>query len=170
MIDPNVLYFPMNIVQIIALIASDLGEEELDPKDRLNILKRPLRPEDKTQSIGITPLDWSPELGTRQMGHGRAEPMLQQYRILVQGMVKSGSEEEAIHKHSVLSYLIRQMLYRDKALEVGLSELSVSLGGSVEKFARKDVLTQDYGNNDVDKKFVYLSATEFLVETTTINY
>lgn len=154
--------FPNNIIGIL----KDRGEIFMP---NVFTFRRPLRPSDPEESIGFYPATWEPDERSHEIGHAAPfEPTLQKYLIGAQAFVKDGDEERGLARHSVLSKMIRTMLYRDEPLRVGLSMLSVSMNGSVESARRWGIRSQRYLNNELDGSFLYLSTLEFWLETETV--
>lgn len=164
MIPSDTLVFPNNIVDLVAV-----RSELLDPD--LFVIKRPLRNSDPNQSIGISAVVWQPDDDSMEMrggGPGPSEPTLSTYRLAVQGFVKDMDEVRGLATHSVMSKLIRNMLYRDAPLRIGLSSLSTSMSGVTERAQRWGVATQRYYSNEIEGSWLYLSTLEFWLETETI--
>lgn len=161
MLNATEAVFPNNVVLLMAV-----AFESIDPD--LTILKRPLRPTDPNQSIGIFGSLWDPDDQSLEIGHRfLGEPTLSRYQIGVQALVKDGDEERGLATHSVFSKRIRSVLYRNQALSVALAGLYVSDDSSREAVSRWGIRTQRYMNNDVEGKFVYLSTLDYWIETET---
>jgi hypothetical protein len=77
-------------------------------------------------------------------------------------------EERGLATHSVLSKMVRSMLYRDDALRVGLLALSVVMNGSTERTKRYGVNRQNFVSNELSGSWLYLSTLEFQLETETV--
>lgn len=166
MISGNETVFPNNAVNLIAARAAQF----IDPPD-LTVLKRSLRPSDPIESLGIYSAFWNPNESSFEMRGGNPtipEPTLQQYSIFIEAFIKDMDEPRGLAKHSVLSMLVRAMLYRDASLLVSLRALSVSVNGITERTARLGVRTQRYSSNEIEGAFLYLSVIEFFLETETI--
>jgi hypothetical protein len=159
MITADESVFPNNVVELL-----EISFQGIDPD--LTVLKRPLRPSDPNQCIGVFPALWQPEEDSLEMGHSAPhEPTLAQYQIGIQAFVKDGDEIRGLAIHSILSKRVRGVLYRDQALRVALQSLYVSDGVSTESLRRWGVRTQRYMNNDIDGKFVYVSTLDYWIET-----
>lgn len=164
MIDDSIEVFPNNVAAVIAsrikLLDSDLV-----------VLNRPPRDSDGTQVVGVFPMTWTPNEDSFEM-NGSAlaahEATLNRYLIGVMSFVKDTDEQKGIRVHSVLSKLIRTILYRDAALAVGLSALSVTMLGSTERIQRRGIQVQRYLANEVDQVFMFVSSAEYFVETETV--
>lgn len=173
MIDASTPVFPNNVLDLLFTRFSTAGV--IDPEPDLNlrvaIYKRSLRPTDAIQSVGIFPMNWNPDEESFEIRGGLpgpSFPTLGRYWIGVQGFVKDADEANGLAVHSVLSSLIKQILYHDVPLRVGLGALQVSLsGGRVESFKRSGVRIQRYLSNEIAGSFVYLTTTEFWIETET---
>lgn len=164
MIDATSPIFPNNVVSILSTRLATL-----DPD--LRVYSRPLRDSDARQSVGVFPRDWMPVLDSFEMKAvptPATEPTLSTYIIMIQAFVKDFDEIHGQAAHSVLSKMIRAMLYRDVPLRVGLAALSVSLSGSVETAKRYGIRRQDFLSNEINEDFLYLSTLEFWLETETV--
>jgi hypothetical protein len=164
--ESTAVVFPNNVVEIlktrIIMLDPDLAEATF---------KRPLRESDPHQSVGIVAANWTPNEESYEMlgaPAGRHEPTLQNYFITVQAFVRDSDEERGLAIHSVLSKMIRAMLYRDTALQVGLASLSATYGGSTESTKRWGIRQQRYFSNELQGSWLYLSNLEFWLETETI--
>lgn len=155
--------FPNNIVD---LLFARIGLIDVD----LRGFKRPLRASDPRQSYGMFGQQWIPEENSMEMGGnaGVSEPTVGRYLVGIQAFVKDTSEERGLATHSVLSKLIRSVLYRDVPLMVGLRSLSVVMNGSTERTQRFGISTQRYFSNEIAGDFLYLSTIEFWLETETV--
>jgi hypothetical protein len=160
--------YPNNVVEIIATRAA-LLDDEPDPNNRVVVLKRPLRNTDPIQSIGVFGTQWTfdPDSfefrGTPQ--HGPSEPTLQRYTLGLQAFVKDMDEVRGLYTHSVLTKMIRSMLYHDDPLRVALSALSVSMDGSTESTKRWGISQTRYLSNEISGEWLYLSTMDFWLET-----
>lgn len=165
MIDENTaVVFPNNVVSLLNTRIKLLDSG-------LCVINRPLRENDPNQSVGIVAANWLPNEESYEMRGaplGRHEPTLQNYFITVQAFIRHGDEEKGLAIHSVLSKMLRAMLYRDNALRVGLAALSASYGGSTETTKRWGVRQQRYFSNELQGSWLYLSNLEFWLETETI--
>lgn len=148
--------FPSNVVEAL--------------RDELNValgtqvelvVKRPLRPTDPDSSVGIYALDWQP--GNHEIGFH--EPTLARYQVAIQVFVKHQDEEEGSAIHTFLSKTVRTMLYRGEALRIRLSSLNETSLGVTERVQRWGVRQQRFVSNEIQGRFLYLSTTEFWIET-----
>jgi len=164
-IPSDTLCFPNNVVDLVAARSQLLDSD-------LFVIRRPLRDSDPNESIGVFGVQWTPEEDSYEMRgapSGASEPTLQRYLITVQGFVKDMDEEAGLARHSVLSKMIRSMLYRDEPLRVGLATLSpVQMNGSTESLKRWGVRQVRYFSNELNSVWLYLSNLEFWLETETI--
>lgn len=164
MITADLSVFPNNIVELIHLRCSYIDSD-------LFITNRPLRDTDPVQAIGIFAAQWLPNEDSKEMSGGLpgpSEPTIQTYLVSVQSFVKDMDEERGLAVHSVLSKIIRSMLYRDEPLRVGLASLSVDMNGSTERTQRWGVRTQRYFSNEITGNWLYLSTLEFWLDTETV--
>lgn len=164
MINAATPVFPANVVDLISARAAFLDAD-------LFIARRPLRESDPVQAVGIFGSQWYPDEESYEMRGapaGRHEPTLQNYMIGVQAFVKDMDEERGLAAHSVLSKMIRAMLYRDEPLRVGLAALSVTMSGSTERAKRWGIRSQRFVSNELQGSWLYLSTLEFWLETETV--
>ena len=164
MINDSVQVFPNNAVVLIASKIADL-----DPD--LFVVRRPLKPDDSTQSVGVFGTQWNPDHDSYEMRglpQGRHDPSLSSYLITVQGFVKDMDEERGLAVHGVLAKVIRSMLVRNASLHVGLRSLTVVMDGSTEKAQRWGVNRQNFVSNELSGTWLYLSTSEFWLETETV--
>lgn len=165
MITSTVSVFPNNIVDSLYSAISDLDSD-------LRGYKRPLRASDPAQSFGIFGQQWQPNNDSFEMrgaySPGPTEPTLGKYLVAIQAFVKDTDEERGLATHSVLSKMIRDMLYRDADLRVELAALTVATTLSAERTQRFGISAQRYFSNEIAGDFLYLSTIEFWLETETI--
>lgn len=163
-IDNSTVVFPNNVVDLIATRVALLDSG-------LFVIKRPLRSEDPNQSVGVFGTQWLPEEDSYEMigapSPGRSEPTLSVYHLGIQAFVKDMDDERGPAVHSVLSKMIRSMLYRDAALRVALASLSVTMNSSTERTKRWGIRTQTFLSNEINKSWLYLSTLDYWLETET---
>lgn len=153
--------FPQNVVEILKLRFTLMDAD-------LFVVARPLKATDPNQSVGIIASQWVPNEESLEMrGLGSMEPTLNRYLITVQAFVKDMDEERGLNTHSVLSRLIRSILYNDAPLRQALASLSATLDGRVEAPQRWGVRQQRFFSNELDATWLYLSNLEFWLETET---
>jgi hypothetical protein len=166
-IEPSINIFPNNVIEIIHPRMKSLDAD-------LGVFKRPIRDGDPTQSVGVFPINWSPDEGTYEMdgmtttlGERRAasKPTVGIYMIGIQSFVMDTDEERGIGVHNVLAKMVRTLLYYDAPLALGLRALVESTSGRAERFQRMKVGIQRYLNNEIDGVFHYVSALECMIET-----
>lgn len=168
MITADTPVFPNNAVDLIAERAAFLDPDSVD---KITILRRPLRESDPVQSIGVFGSQWFPDeesLEMRSIPSGVQEPTLQSYLIAIQAFVKDMDEERGLATHSVLSKMIRSMLYRDEELRLRLRALTVTMQGSTERMMRWGIRSQRFLSNELSGSWLYLSTLEFWIETETV--
>lgn len=160
--------FPNNAVDLIATRLQTLDE---DPTSPLYVAKRPLRRSDPVQSVGVYASYWLPNENSYEMLGGtppRHQPTLNSYTIAVEAFIKDMDEERGLATHSLLSAMVRSMLYADAPLLLGLRSLQVTIGACTERVQRCGVRTQRYAANELKGSFLYLSTLEYWLETETI--
>lgn len=166
MIDSDTAVFPNNAVDIIATRLA-----LLDADGDVVVLKRPLRESDPVQCIGVFATLWTPNEESMEMRGvlgGNHEPTLEQYMIAIQAFVKDMDEERGLAVHSVLSEMIRSMLYRDSPLRVALGSLTTDLLGIAKRTQGWGVRNQRYFSNELSGSWVYLSTVECWLEVETV--
>jgi hypothetical protein len=168
MIENDVSCFPNNIVDILAT-----RFQAIDPD--LKVFMRPLRRSDPVQAVGVFGSLWSPDPSSMEMrgvplgtAPGRQLPTIQTYLVTVEAYIKDQDEVRGLATHSILSFLVRSMLYGDQPLRVGLAALSVASGSSIERAQRWGIRQQRFSSNEIQGAFLYLSTLEFWLETETI--
>lgn len=163
MITDSITVFPSNAISLI------MSRSQLLDSD-LFVTSRPLRNSDPVQSVGVFGVQWMPDEDSYEMrggSLGRSEPTLQTYLMTVQTFIKDMDEEKGLAVHSVLSKMVRSMLYRNDPLRVALLALSVTMNSSTERAKRFGVRTQRYVSNEIQGSWLYLSTTEVWLETET---
>lgn len=163
MIAPDEAVFPNNVVILL-----ETAFQGIDPD--LSVFKRPLRPTDPVQSIGIVAQLWDPDEESVEMrgmfSPGPSQPTLQRYLLGVQAFVKDGDEVRGLAAHSVLSNRVRGVLYRGEGLRLALQGLSATdSSGATERLQRWGIRTQRYFANEIESEWLYLSTLEFWIET-----
>lgn len=155
-------FFPYNLVELMAVPLSEID-------DQVRIVRRPIQVGDPDLCIGITPADWAPRQRSREIGHRPThEPTLNDYQIVIQGIVHDFTEERGLKRHSRFARAIRSLLYRDQSLQVALrSEVVTDDFGVEERVQDVDIRSQEFFNNEVSD-FVFLS-TLTVVFTTEIS-
>lgn len=162
MIEADPAAFPGNVTSLI------LPRIQLIDPD-LFVVPRPLRPTDPQQSVGVMPVQWGPREGTQELGlRYPSEPTLQRYDYVIQCMAKDTDQASGPAVISALSSRVRGMLYRDPVLTVNLTQLSSTALGSTERLQRWGVTNQRFLSNDISGNWVFVSTTEFWVETESV--
>lgn len=159
--DGSTTAFPDNVVKVMAARFGQLWSPDVQ------IWRRRLKVTDDTQSIGIYPGTWEPDEQSYEIGPIAPEPTVQTYRVMVQAFVKDSDEELGTSNHSVMNKAVRDTLYRDNPLRVGLSALSITTGGITERIQRRGITRATYLSNEISGVFFYLSTLEFWFETET---
>lgn len=163
MILPGDTEFPNNAISLIALRIKQV----VDPD--LAVVKRPLRTNDPSQTVGVFPSLKAPnETTIETSGPVPTGPTISRYNVIVQTVVKDTVEENAISVHSILSNRLFRMLYRDNPLHLGLTALAVVADNSQERMQRRGVQLQRYLSNEIQGSFIQTSWIEFWFETETV--
>lgn len=151
--------FPNNAIALMVARTQMLYPEDL------RVLRRRLKATDDTQSVGIYPMRWEPDETSYEFSS--REPTVQIYRIGMQVFAKDSDEEKGIAIHSVMSKVMRSMLYNDIPLQVGLNALSVTMNGSTERIQKRGISRTQYISNEIDGVWLYLATHEYWIETET---
>lgn len=151
--------WPNNVVEILVP-----RMKLIDPD--LFVFKRQLQPSDPPQVIGIFGRQWLPNDQSWEMPTGQF-PTIQRYVVMIQAFIQDSDEENGLAVHSLLTGLIRSRLATDDILRLGLAGLEVTMNGFTEKFLRSSIQSQSYNSAEVAGNFLYLSVTNFVVETQT---
>lgn len=146
--------FPNNVVEVLA-------EEFMGIEGMEFVLKRPLNATDPDMCLGVFALDWVPE----EYEIGQYEPAIATYHYAVQAFVKHANEEEGIAKHTILSKMVRAMLYRESSIRVRLGSLTETSLGIKERTQRWGVRQQRFMSNEIAGAFLYLSTVELWLQT-----
>jgi hypothetical protein len=166
MITGDEIAFPSNIVDLLHTRFTLVDDDFF-------VIRRPLRAEDDTQSIGVFPSLWTPDPESYEMQGmpdgttpGSSEPTVGRYVVAIQSLVKDMDEERGLAKHSILSTIVRGILYRDASLKVALSTLNVEVAGVRERTLRWGVTAQRFINNEIgNNEWLFLSTVEFWLDT-----
>lgn len=153
------LVFPDNAIALIAARIPAAVDSDL------TVLKRPLRPTDPTQTVGVFPINFAPMDNSIEIQS--LQPTLNRYGIIVQSFVKNYTEEDGIVEHSILSSRLRSMFYRDVPLHAGLTVLQVTMNNSLERMQRRGITVQRFLSNELQGVFQYTSWLETWLETET---
>lgn len=166
MIQGNVdAVFPNNAVLLI-----QERFQNIDPD--IMVFRRPLQPTDPVQCLSVYGTLWTPrqdsvELLGPQFGMATT-PTLQNYNITVQALIQDMDTERGLATHSVLSKLVRGVLYHDTPLRVGLGLLSSQMFNVTERFKRRDIVSQRFMSNEISGNWIYLSVLDLRIETETV--
>jgi hypothetical protein len=131
------------------------------------IVKRSLNPLDVHGTLGICLDEWLP-LDYEMGGDGSLEPSTSKYLMSIQHLVKYGVQEDGERLHREVAKAVRLMLYRDPDVQVSLRSLVVQDTTRRERILKFYVVAQRYASNEMKGTFVFLSSTEFVVETETV--
>lgn len=162
MINPDTPCFPNNAIEVMIPYFDQIDTDII-------VVRRPLRPSDSNHMIGVFPALWQPATDDPyEIGHiNPDEPTLQQYQVVVQGLIKHGDSEEGLALHSILANLIRTVLYKNTFLRQAIAGLSVSVGGSTERVMTWRPVLQRFIDNEVEGTFVFVSNAEVMILTET---
>lgn len=166
-IDPERAAFPNNIIQLLHMWLEDQIDNDPDPKTKVKVYRRPLKPTDPPQCIGIYPRLWLPDESSYEVGSRRG-PTLQTYNIQIQCFVKDSQEDRGLNAHSVMSFLVRRTLYYDDDLRLALGALNITAGGVTERLQRYGARTGNFISNELESQFMYLSTLDTFFETETV--
>ena len=158
--------FPNNAVELIHTRMTMLHDD-------LFVTRRPLRAEDPQESIGVFPSLWTPDPESYEIWNdgtggapGSSEPSLGRYVIGIQAFIKDMDEEVGSARHSILSTIVRGILYRDQSLRIALASLNVEVSGVRERVMKWGVTTQRFLSNEIgNNEWLFLSTVEFWLDT-----
>lgn len=157
--DADTPVFPNNAAELIKHRLEDLYSDYLD------IYGRRLTVTENTKSVGIAPDLWVPDESSFEFKS--FEPTVSTYTIWIQCFVKNSDREEGTKEHSVLSKVIRTMLYRDSPLAVGLNQLSVTMMGATERIQKRGFRRAQYLSTELQGNWLFLNTMEYYIETET---
>lgn len=165
--------FPSAFIQVIATRISDLFPE-------LSVVQRRLKLQDRTRTVGVFPMPWTPDIESLEFGQGNlvlgqpnstlSQPTIGTYGIGLQALIQNSDQVQASAESSAMSYALRYMLYNDAALGVGLDSLSVTYGTSpaiTERAQRRGITRVRYLDNEVSGTYVALNTIEYYIDTQT---
>lgn len=148
--------FPENIIDVLeARFKATMGDHA--------IIRRPLRHADPARSVGMFVVNWVPDQNEAQIG--QVEPVLANYFVRIQNMIKAGDEIEGRNLYGVDAKTVRAMLYRDPTLRVEFTGLTEEVLGTVERLQKYGIQTQSFMNNELQGQFVYLATTDLWIQT-----
>ena len=157
MIDVPSTEFPLNIIDVL-----------MDHSQALDFISgkpvmRPLRMTDANHSVGIFPVNWRPNEDSQEIGN--REPTLQRYAFRIHNLVAHTDAEQGRVQYTSDGKKLRIMLYENPALRVALGELKDQSPTRIERFQKLIVGSQQFLNNEVQGKHLFLAATEIYAET-----
>lgn len=131
-----------------------------------DVVARNLGSSEGEDVIGVFPANWSPDLGSKEIGN--IEPTEARYVIRIQNMRIDADEIIGRAKFNNTCRAIRAILYRDPVLRLALGGLSETIAGSTERVKKYDVTKQDYLSGRLgDGNMTYFCTTEMVVTTET---
>ena len=166
MISQGNIEFPNNVIEVMAFRIPSFCDPDSAAPDRIKVLKRPLRQTDPQQCVGVFPSVKRPDVTSSEIGF--AAPTLNRYGIIMQSLVKSTDEAEAISISSILANRLTRMFHHDSVLHAGLTALAVNMDNVRERLQRRGIELQRYLDNQVEGTFVRTSWVECWVETETV--
>ena len=162
LISGDEVVFPNNIINIMETRFNQLWPDT-------KTFQRPLAKEDNSETIGIYPSLWTPNLESMEIsGVSPGEPTLSDYLIMVQCFIKDSDRERGAAKHSVMAKRLRNMLYRDTLLRLAFQGIAITDFGVTESLKKWGCHLQRYFSNEISAgTWVYLSTLEYYIETET---
>lgn len=130
-------------------------------------VQRALRINDAELACGIFIAQQEGVQGSQETGN-RGEPTVQVYTFTIQLQVKHADAERGNAQILKDSKVLRTVLYRSQALEVAFGDLSETISGSLERYQRRGITRQRFLNMPLNNGTVFLSSTDFWVETETV--
>lgn len=135
------------------------------------IVKRNIRQADPNGTVALCVDEWI-GLEEEQNPQGNFEPTLTQHNLAIVHMVKDGSKETGELNHRNVAKFIREMLYRDPAMQLALRSLLEVSDDATHRTRplRWSVTGQKFASNEIDSMFVSISSTEvsFVTETVSV--
>jgi hypothetical protein len=147
--------FPMSVIDILHVRFTELFTDR-------SIVDRSLRPTDPARSIGLFPVDWTPDLESFEMP--QFEPTLGRYAYRVQTLVKHTNEEEGRAIYAKDAKIIRAIIMRDQTLRSRLTSVQEVTLGYRERVKRWGIRGTRYLNNEISGQFIFLATTDLWVE------
>ncbi len=166
MIQAGNIEFPNNAIEVLAFRIPSYIDPDSPPEKRVDVFKRPLRQTDPQQCVGVFPAMKRPDVTSSEIGF--KAPTLNRYSIILQSMVKSTDEIEAISIHSILANRLTRMFHHDSVVDAGLTSLGVNVDNVRERLQRRGIELQRYLDNQVEGTFVRTSWVECWIETETV--
>lgn len=160
--DPNA--FPNNIV-----LAVKTQLETMTAMEDVSIFLRPIRKGDPVQCIAVNAAMWTPDENSSEFTGmtGLKGPTINRYLISIQTFNQDMDEQRGLQTQAAMATAVRIKLSRDMDVRVALATLESEEFGFTERFTRSEFLSQRFLSNEIDGQFLFMSNTEFLVETET---
>src|SRR5882757_9600807 len=124
----NTDVFPVNVITLIAARFRDLWSD-------VRVLERMLTKQDPSQTIGIYPATSLEDPNSYEMNGqviGGNQSSLTRYKLGVQAFIRAETSDAGTQQHAVLAKAIKNVLYNDAPLSIGLNTLTVVENGKVE--------------------------------------
>jgi hypothetical protein len=166
MIPEGDIEFPNNVIELLHFRIPSFVDGASPVDTRVQAFKRPLRQTDPQQCVGVFPAMKRPD--PRSFEIGFKAPTLNRYSVIMQSMVKSTNEAEAISIHSILANRLTRMFHHDLVLDAGLTALVINVDNIRERLQRRGIELQRYLDNQVEGTFVRTSWVECWFETETV--
>lgn len=166
MIEAGSIEFPNNVIEVLVARIPSFVDPLSALDKRVKALKRPLRQTDPQQCVGVFPAMKRPDVTSNEIGF--TAPTLNRYSVIMQSMVKSTDEAEAISVHSILANRLTRMFHHDSILNAGLTGLGITVDNIRERLQRRGIELQRYLDNQVEGTFVRTSWIECWIETETV--
>lgn len=150
--------FPENIIEVMAVFFRAIEGVSGVELRSLNHL-------DANGTVGIDVAEWLPDTESYEVGG--FGPSCVYYLIRVEHVVKHEDAALGRREHRRVGKIIQTMLYEDNPLQVSLRSLTRPAQGRRDRILKWTVLGQQFGANEIEGKFVSLSATDlsFTVES-----
>lgn len=155
--DPGDSFFPYNAVFVLEAFLHTIDDD-------IPFVRRPIKVTDANQTIAITPATAEYVKNSKEIG--RQEPAVIKYGIMIQTLIIDPQQDRGLRIHSLFAKLVRELLVRDGALQVGLRDLSTTdIRGVREKSFQWEVGQQVFHTNKLEESWRYLSTLELTLET-----
>jgi hypothetical protein len=156
---------PIEIAALDALAAlSSITMVDQGIDTPVTVYGRMLAAGDPDLSIGVFPMGWQPVVSP---GIGSGEPDIGRYNLGIATMLKSVDRLSGERLSAIFVKRVRTALYRHKPLLDDLRSLSSfdDESGLTERYQKSGVTSVDYASSQITGGFVFVSQTEFFIET-----
>lgn len=140
------------------------------PNEEPHFLERPIRPTDPWRTISVFAADHTAnEESVEILGQSAPpEPTIHRYQYRIQNLIRHTKEDVGKRLSSIDGKVVWTVLYRDPELRLALAAVvDTDVFSVTERFKRLGVRQQRYLNNEVRGEWLWVTQTEFWIETAT---